>query len=122
MPNIRFRRFASASPDGWELDCFVLPDDNTSGELVHFHPNQIREFNQIKEPGLFDALEKLLDQIAVGNETPKKDVRLVLGRLKDDKKTYYSLRSLDDYPVGSPEAEIWELINAVHEKRLKGLQ
>lgn len=119
MPNIRFVRQADVTSDEWELDCTVLPTDETNGELVHYANKKLVQFVGETEPGLFSQLSNLLDRIIAGEDTPKESIRLVLGRLKEDKRTYYSLCGADAYPPDSPEAEIWKLINAIYDKRMR---
>lgn len=120
MPQIRFKRFRPTSDEGRELDCFIWPDDMTSGELVHFKLKKIQPFRGEVEPGLFATLNNLLDRIPSGSETPKAEVRLVVGRFREGTELHYSLRAAEKYPQEAPETEIWKLIDAIYEKRLKG--
>jgi hypothetical protein len=117
MPNIRIRRFPSAPSEEWEMDCFVLPNDEINGELVHYNLKKVLDFRKIMEPGLFVALDGLLDCAQL--EAKSKNVKMVLGRLKDEKKTYYYLKALAEYLPNSPEAKIWTLINSIFKKRLE---
>jgi len=121
MPQIHFRRFRPISDDGWELDCFILPNDITNGELVHFKLNKMQPFRAEIEPGLFTALNNLLDRIPSDSETPKAEARLVVGRIREGTKLHYFLRAAEKYPQEAPETEIWRLVDAIYEKRLKGV-
>ena len=118
MANIRIRRFRSASPEAWEMDCFVVPTDETNGELVHHDPNLIRSFRDRIEPGLFAALEGLLDRI-VPEDIPKTELRMVIGRLKDEARSYFHFAAADRYSPEVPEAEVWTLVDAVFKRRLQ---
>ncbi len=100
------------------MDCFVIPSDEHSGELVHFAPNQALDFRGKIEPGLFEALYGLLGGIAPEADVPKTEIRMVVGRLKDEKWSYYNFAARDSYQPPAPEAEIWRLIDAVFRKRL----
>jgi hypothetical protein len=117
MSNIRFRVFAKAFPDGFEMDCFVLPSDETNGEFVHYKPNYALDFRGITEPGLFVALDNLLEHIQPEIEEPT--IKMVIERLKDHKRTHWSFRSAEEYPADSPEVEIWALVKSFFEKRLQ---
>ena len=118
MSNIRIRLFPQLPPKDWEMDCFVLPSDETNGELVSHNLKIAFDFRKRFEPGLFTALDKLLEQIPRGVEEPKTPVKMVVGRLKDDKRTYWSFRSAEEYSADSPEAKVWALVNSVFDKRL----
>ena len=109
------------NPNDWQLDCIVLQSDETHGELVHFRPNNVKDFRGGGPVGIYLALDALLDRIASGAEVPRADVRLTLARFKNETRAYFSLRALDEYPPRSPETEIWMLINALYEKALKGI-
>ena len=119
MSNIHFRRFSSASPHGWEFDCYVSPDDKTNGELIQYSSKQLVDYNGKLEAGLFAALDRLLDRMPSGEDIPKGKVRLVLGRSHNGKKTYHFLETLDKYPPTSPPTEIWRLVNAIFEERMR---
>jgi hypothetical protein len=101
------------------MDCFVLPNDETSGEFVHMKLKKVLEFRKIVEPGLFVSLDNLLDRAASGAEIPRKNLGMVIGRLKNKERKFCYLKALDEYPRESPEAEIWALVNLLFEKRLK---
>jgi len=120
MSQIHFRRFRPKNDEGWELDCFVLPTDETNGELVHFKLNRIHSFREETEPGLFALLDGLLDRIGTEQDAPKDKVRMVIGRKKDNKENSYSLQASEEYSPSSPSAEIWGVINSVYEKKVKG--
>ncbi len=120
MPQIHFRRFRPTSDEGWELDCFISADDRANGELVHFKLNKIQPFRDEVEPGLFAALNSLLDRIPSGSEIPKAEARLVVGRFREGTELHYFLRAAEKYPQEAPETEIWKLVDAIYEKRLKG--
>lgn len=120
MANIRFVR-VGANPDDWQFDCFVLPSDETNGELVHRRPNTVKDFRGTVEPGIYSALDDLLDRISSGSDIPREEVRLTLATLRNQTRTYHSLRAFDDYPPNSPEREIWKLIDALYDKALEGL-
>ncbi len=117
MPNIRLRVFPQAFPEGFEMDCFVLPNDEINGEFVHYKPNYALDFRGKIEPGIFATLDNLLEHIQPEIEEPT--VKMVIGRLKDNKRTYWSFRSAQEYPVDSPEVEVWNLVKSVFEKRLQ---
>lgn len=119
MPNLRIRRFRQASPEGWEMDCFVVPSDVTSGELVHFSPNMIRSFRDRIEPGFFTALQGLLDRIVPDADIPKAELRMVIGTLRDEARCYFHFAAADRYSPGVPEAEVWTLVDAVFKRRLQ---
>jgi len=121
MPQIHFRRFRPTSVEGWELDCFILPDDMTNGELVHFKLNKIQPFRGEVEPGLFAALSDLLGRIPSGSETPKAEARLVAGIIREDIESHYFLGAAETYPQEAPETEIWKLVDAIYEKKVKGV-
>jgi hypothetical protein len=99
------------------MDCFVLPNDKTNGELVHYDLKKALDFRGIVESGLFAALDNLLDQIQFGVKSST--TKMVIGRLKDEKKTHYYLQALDEYSPNSPEAKIWTLIDSIFKKRLE---
>lgn len=101
------------------MDCFVVPSDVTSGELVHFSPNMIRSFRDRIEPGLFTALEGLLAHIVPNADIPKADLRMVIGRLKDEATSYFHFAAADRYSPGVPEAKVWTLVEAVFKRRLQ---
>jgi hypothetical protein len=101
------------------MDCFVLPSDEHNGELVNFAPNQALDFRGKIEPGLFAALYGMLGDIAPEAGIPKTETRMVIGRLKDEKWSYYHFASSDRYQSAVPEAEIWRLIDEVFRKRLQ---
>ena len=101
------------------MDCFVIPNDEHFGELVDHNHRQILSFRKKIEPGLFEALYGLLGGIAPEADIPDMERRMVIGRLKDEKWSYYRFAAPDRYEPTSPEAEIWRLINAVFKKRLQ---
>ena len=119
MPNIRIRVFPQAFPECFEMDCFVLPNDETNGELVHYNPNYALDFRGKIELGLFAAMDKLLERIQPNIQESKILAKMVIGRLKDDKRMYWSFSSPTEYRVDSPEAEAWILVRSVFERRLK---
>lgn len=121
MSNIRFRRFPDLTHGGWELDCFVLPTDETNGELVHYTTKKVVQFVAIVEPGLYAELDRLMTALQA-EDIPKDAVRLVLGSLKDGRRTHYPLRAADQYGAGSAPGKVWRLVNAVFAKRAEGLQ
>jgi hypothetical protein len=120
MSQIHFRRFRPINDDGWELDCFILPDDKINGELVHFKLKKIQPFRGEVEPGLFATLTNLIDRVPSRSETAKTEARLVIGRMKEGTELHYFLRAAEKYPQEAPETEIWKLVDAIYEKRLKG--
>jgi len=120
MPQIHFRRFRPTSDDGWELDCFILPDDVTNGELVHFKLNTIHPFRGEVESGLFAALTNLIDRIPSSPKTAKTEARLVIGRIREGTELHYFLRAAEKYPQEAPETKIWKLVDAIYEKKVKG--
>jgi hypothetical protein len=120
MPQIHFRRFRPTSDESWELDCFIWPDDMTSGELVHFKLKKLQAFKDEKEPGLFAVLDNLINHIPFGSETPKTEVRLVVGRSREGTEVHYFLRAAESYPQEAPENKIWKMVDAIYAKRLKG--
>jgi hypothetical protein len=119
MPNIRIRLYHKTPNEDLEMDCFVLLNDETNGELVDHNVKIALDFRGKTEPGLFKALDGLLEHIPQDIEEPKKAVKMLIGRLKDDKKMYWSFRSAEEYPSDSPEAKVFALVNTVFEKRLK---
>jgi hypothetical protein len=116
MANIRFVRVGTSTED-WQLDCIVLPSDETNGELVHHHPNIVKDFRNKVEPGLYLALKNLIDRLSVGAAIPKTDIRLTLAKFEHEKRTYFSLMAPNYYPPRSPEADVWRLIDVIYEKR-----
>jgi len=101
------------------MDCFVIPSDETSGELVHFKPNQAIDFRDKFEPGLFVALDELLAVMPPDASVPDGEARMVIGRRRDEKTVhYYTFSGRDTYPPASPAVRIWELVEMVFQKRL----
>ena len=117
--SIRFRRFPSASPEGWEMDGFVLPSGETFGELAHYKLKQNFGFKLKIEPDFFSALYDLLGRLAPGAELARDEFRMVIGRLKDEKWSYFNFAAPDRYSQATPEAEIWSLMNSFFQKRLQ---
>jgi len=101
------------------MDCFVLPSDEMFGELAHYKRKLNFGFKEKIEPGLFAALFSLLDHIAPGADIPAADAGMVIGRLRDEKWSYYNFTAPDRYQPTVPEAEIWRLIDSVFKKRLQ---
>ena len=118
MPNMRIARFR-ASPEEWDMHCIVLPSDETNGELVHHNPNQILNFRDKVEAGLFAALDGLLDRIVTEADIPKADIRMVIGRLKDETRSYFRFAAADRYLPTAAETEVWTLVDAVFRRRLQ---
>jgi len=118
MSNIRVRRFSSASSEGWEMDCFILPNDETNGELIDYKHRGVIDFIGKSEPGIFKRLDSLLNEISPGSKG--EDVKMVVGRLKEDKtKIHYYLRAAESYSQNSSEAKLWATIDTIFFKRLE---
>jgi hypothetical protein len=79
----------------------------------------IRGFRERIEPGLFTALEGLLDRIVPDADIPKAEIRMVIGRLKDEARSYFHFAAADRYSPEVPEAEVWTLVEAVFKRRLQ---
>lgn len=122
MSNIRFVRQPDKKSKGCLLDCFVLPSDVAWGELIHYHPNKVIHLPEKKHHGMFSAMNGFLDCIPAGEAIPKIEVRLVLSRLRNGQRSYYFLKSANQYSVSSPEGDLWLLIEAVLKERLKEIQ
>lgn len=121
MSNIRIRRFASTSEGdaGWEMDCIVLPDDEMNGELIQYELKKTVDFRGESRDGLYAALDDLLDRVAEADDIPRDQVRLVIGRLKNEQRTHYSLKASGQYFPSSPESDIWNLVDSVFEERME---
>jgi hypothetical protein len=100
------------------MDCFVVPSNETNGELVHFDPNLILDFRDKIEPGFFWALDDLLARIVPEADVPKADLRMVIGRLRDETRACFYFAAPDKYPTTAPEAEVWTLVDTVFMRRL----
>lgn len=118
MGNIRIRRFRSAPPEDWEMDLFALSDGRTFGELVHYTRRDIYDWVDKVEPGLFVALDDLLDRIVPEAAIPDEEKRMAIGRLRDEKRAFYYFAAAHKYPSAFPEGEIWSLVDTVFRKRL----
>jgi len=99
------------------MDCFVFPNDETNGELIHYNQKKAVDFRGVIETGLFTTLDSLLDRIQTG--TKSSTTKMVIGRLKDEKKIFFNLEAFETYLPNTTEAEIWRLINSIYQKRLK---
>ena len=101
------------------MDCFVLPNDEASGELVHFGPNQCRDFRSELEPGFFAALDGLLSRLTPSAERTTSETKMVIGRLRDTDTQFFKFVSAANYTARSQESEIWSLVDAFYRKRLQ---
>lgn len=102
------------------MDCFVLPSDKTSGELLQHKPNQALDFRDKVEPGLFAALDELLARMPPDASIPEGEERMVIGRRRDEKTVhYYRFSGCDNYTATSPAVRIWALVDMVFQKRLR---
>jgi hypothetical protein len=99
------------------MDCYVLPNGKTNGELINYDLKKAVDFREKSEPDLFVALDSLLN--GVKSKTRSPTTQMVLGRLREGKKTHYYLNALDAYSQQVPEAKIWALVNEVFRKWLK---
>jgi hypothetical protein len=70
------------------------------------------------ESGLFASLDALLDRIVPEADIPRADIRMTIGRLKEEVRSYFHFASAARYMPTVPEAEVWSLVDAVFKKRL----
>ena len=96
-----------------------MPSDETNGELVHHNPNEILDFRDKVEAGVFAAMDGLLDRIVPEADIPKADIRMVIGRLKDETRSHFRFAAADRYLPTAAETEVWTLVDAVFRKRLQ---
>ncbi len=118
MSNIRLRRFGSSEQGGWELDCIVLPNDEMNGELVDYRTRKAVDFRELFKSGLYAALDGLLDRVVVSEQIPREQVRLVIGRLRDEGRQHFSFGPPGQYEPSSTEMQIWALVDEVYQERI----
>jgi hypothetical protein len=111
MANIRFSRRGSYYQDGWSVHCICGPEGNLFGEVKKLSEDKLDTFQLRGDDGEYSRLATLLETLHPGGDPWKP---LALRLLRDDGgRSIYYLEHVSNYPDGSAESQIYDIVNNI---------